>query len=79
MGLDPVEIIAVDVARRVLALVVSEAAARRARRSALVGAAHRHGAKAILLGHTRDDQAGDGAAGTRSRVGESIARGHGGS
>lgn len=56
MGLDPVEIIAVDVAQGPGSGGL-EAAARHARRSALVGAAHRHGAKAILLGHTRDDQA----------------------
>jgi tRNA(Ile)-lysidine synthase len=34
-----------------------EAAARQARYAALVAAAQRHGAAAVLLGHTRDDQA----------------------
>ena len=34
-----------------------EAAARQARYAALVDAAQRHGAAAVLLGHTRDDQA----------------------
>lgn len=59
-GFDPVEVCQVDVARagggrrRHLG---PEAAAREARYGALIGAAKRHGVPAILLGHTRDDQA----------------------
>ncbi|WP_031487463.1 tRNA lysidine(34) synthetase TilS [Streptomyces bicolor] len=53
LGLDPVESIAVTVGRE----GGPEAAARDARYAALDAAAVRHGAFAVLLGHTRDDQA----------------------
>ncbi|WOX22939.1 tRNA lysidine(34) synthetase TilS [Streptomyces solicathayae] len=53
MRLDPVESVAVTVGRE----GGPEAAARDARYAALDDAADRHGAAAILLGHTRDDQA----------------------
>jgi len=53
LGLTPAESIAVTVGRE----GGPEAAARDARYSALDAAAERHGATAILLGHTRDDQA----------------------
>jgi tRNA(Ile)-lysidine synthase len=53
-GLDPVEVVAVTVAGRPGG---PEAAAREARYAALAEAAHRHGAAAVLVGHTRDDQA----------------------
>ncbi|MCX4963889.1 tRNA lysidine(34) synthetase TilS [Streptomyces sp. NBC_00654] len=53
MDLDPVESVAVDVGRD----GGPEAAARDARYAALDAAAERHGAAAVLLGHTRDDQA----------------------
>ncbi|MEV8018930.1 tRNA lysidine(34) synthetase TilS [Streptomyces sp. NPDC086554] len=53
LGLDPIESVAVDVGRD----GGPEAAARDARYAALDAAAERHGAAAILLGHTRDDQA----------------------
>ncbi|MEJ3742190.1 tRNA lysidine(34) synthetase TilS [Actinomycetes bacterium KLBMP 9797] len=53
-GLAPVEVATVTVAGRPGG---PEAAARDARYEALVGAAQRHGAAAVLLGHTRDDQA----------------------
>lgn len=53
MRLDPVETIAVRVGRG----GGPEAAARDARYAALDDAAERHGAAAVLLGHTRDDQA----------------------
>ncbi|MFE7748643.1 tRNA lysidine(34) synthetase TilS [Streptomyces sp. NPDC057428] len=53
MSLDPVEAIAVQVGRD----GGPEAAARDARYAALDAAAERHGATAVLLGHTRDDQA----------------------
>lgn len=52
-GLDPAEAVAVDVG----GAGGPEAAARAARYAALDEAARRHGASAILLGHTRDDQA----------------------
>ncbi|MBT2382734.1 tRNA lysidine(34) synthetase TilS [Streptomyces sp. ISL-11] len=52
-GLDPVEAVTVTVGRD----GGPEAAARDARYAALDAAAERHGASAILLGHTRDDQA----------------------
>ncbi|MEU1311880.1 tRNA lysidine(34) synthetase TilS [Streptomyces cinnamoneus] len=51
--LDPVEAVRVDVGRE----GGPEAAARDARYAALDAVAERHGAVAILLGHTRDDQA----------------------
>ncbi|MFG3099551.1 tRNA lysidine(34) synthetase TilS [Streptomyces sp. NPDC048182] len=53
LGLDPVESTAVTVGRE----GGPEAAARAARYAALDAAAARHGAAAVLLGHTRDDQA----------------------
>ncbi|QYA94983.1 tRNA lysidine(34) synthetase TilS [Streptomyces anulatus] len=53
MDLDPVEAVAVHVGRE----GGPEAAARDARYAALDDAAERHGAAAVLLGHTRDDQA----------------------
>lgn len=53
-GLEPVEVATVRVAGRPGG---PEAAARSARYEALVQAAARHGAAAVLLGHTRDDQA----------------------
>ncbi|MEJ8636481.1 tRNA lysidine(34) synthetase TilS [Streptomyces sp. MS2.AVA.5] len=53
LGLDPVESITVRVGRE----GGPEAAARDARYAALDDAAERHGAAAVLLGHTRDDQA----------------------
>ncbi|MFE4831498.1 tRNA lysidine(34) synthetase TilS [Streptomyces sp. NPDC056672] len=53
MRLDPVESVAVTVGRE----GGPEAAARDARYAALDAAAERHGAAAVLLGHTRDDQA----------------------
>jgi tRNA(Ile)-lysidine synthase len=53
LGLDPVESTAVTVGRE----GGPEAAARDARYTALDSAAERHGAAAVLLGHTRDDQA----------------------
>lgn len=53
LGLAPVESIAVAVGRE----GGPEAAARDARYAALDAAAERHGATAVLLGHTRDDQA----------------------
>jgi tRNA(Ile)-lysidine synthase len=53
MRLDPVEAVAVTVGRD----GGPEAAARDARYAALDEAAERHGAAAVLLGHTRDDQA----------------------
>ncbi|MFG2055361.1 tRNA lysidine(34) synthetase TilS [Micromonospora sp. NPDC048930] len=54
LGFDPVEAVPVRVAGRPGG---PEAAAREARYEALVGAARRHDAAAVLLGHTRDDQA----------------------
>lgn len=53
LGLEPVESLAVTVGRG----GGPEAAARDARYAALDSAAERHGAAAVLLGHTRDDQA----------------------
>ncbi|MFB9360035.1 tRNA lysidine(34) synthetase TilS [Actinoplanes nipponensis] len=53
-GLDPVEVAPVDVSGRPGG---PEAAAREARYEALSAAAERNGASAVLLGHTRDDQA----------------------
>lgn len=56
LGLDPVEVVAVDVATGP-GNGGMEAAARTARRAALLAAARRHHASALLLAHTRDDQA----------------------
>jgi tRNA(Ile)-lysidine synthase len=56
LGLNPVEVVRVEVAQGPGSGGL-EAAARDARRRALVSAAHHHNARAILLGHTRDDQA----------------------
>lgn len=53
LGLDPVEVVAVDVG----SAGGPEAAARAARYVALEAAAVRHGAAAVLLGHTLEDQA----------------------
>ncbi|MFE2561339.1 tRNA lysidine(34) synthetase TilS [Streptomyces sp. NPDC059352] len=53
LGLTPVEAVTVTVGRE----GGPEAAARDARYAALDAAAERHGAAAVLLGHTRDDQA----------------------
>ncbi|WP_326598393.1 tRNA lysidine(34) synthetase TilS [Streptomyces sp. NBC_01803] len=53
LGFDPVDTVAVTVGRA----GGPEAAARAARYAALDDAAERHGATAVLLGHTRDDQA----------------------
>jgi tRNA(Ile)-lysidine synthase len=53
-GFDPVEVATVAVAGRPGG---PEAAAREARYEALVAAAHRHRATAVLIGHTVDDQA----------------------
>jgi tRNA(Ile)-lysidine synthase len=53
LGLDPVEVRAVEVGSR----GGPEAAARSARYAALDAAADEHGAVAVLLAHTRDDQA----------------------
>lgn len=53
-GLDPVEVATVEVGGRPGG---PEAAAREARYEALSSAAERNGASAVLLGHTRDDQA----------------------
>ncbi|MCK7624262.1 tRNA lysidine(34) synthetase TilS [Streptomyces sp. RS10V-4] len=53
LALDPVDIVSVEVGRA----GGPEAAARDARYAALDATAERHGAGAVLLGHTRDDQA----------------------
>lgn len=55
LGLDPVLVVSVDV--DVDAGHGVEAAAREARYAALAGVAERLGAVAVLLGHTREDQA----------------------
>jgi tRNA(Ile)-lysidine synthase len=54
LGLDPVEVVAVQVED---GRAGPEAAARAARYAALEAAAERLGAELVLLGHTRDDQA----------------------
>jgi tRNA(Ile)-lysidine synthase len=56
-GLDPVEVIRVDIALDHTGGGGPEAMARDARREALLEAADRHAAAAICLAHTRDDQA----------------------
>ncbi|GAA2691543.1 tRNA lysidine(34) synthetase TilS [Streptomyces lunalinharesii] len=53
LKLDPVDVVSVEVGRA----GGPEAAARDARYAALDATADRHGASAVLLGHTRDDQA----------------------
>lgn len=53
LGLDPVEVVAVDATGP----GGPEGAARSARHAALADRADRHGAAAVLLGHTLDDQA----------------------
>ncbi|MFE3653976.1 MULTISPECIES: tRNA lysidine(34) synthetase TilS [unclassified Streptomyces] len=53
LKLDPVDVVGVEVGRA----GGPEAAARDARYAALDATAERHGASAVLLGHTRDDQA----------------------
>lgn len=54
LGLDPVEVVRVEVSATGVGI---EAAARVARHRALAEAANRYGAAAVLLGHTLDDQA----------------------
>ena len=54
LGLDPVEVVHLQVTDD---LQGPEGNARRARYTALDAAANRHSAAAVLLGHTRDDQA----------------------
>ena len=54
LGLDPVDVVTVEVTASGDG---PEAAAREARYAALEAAADRHGAVAVLLGHTLDDQA----------------------
>ncbi|MFH8981837.1 tRNA lysidine(34) synthetase TilS [Streptomyces varsoviensis] len=77
IGLDPVESVTVTVGRD----GGPEAAARDARYAALNAVAERHGAAAILLGHTRDDQAETvllglaRGSGTRSLSGMAVASG----
>jgi tRNA(Ile)-lysidine synthase len=56
-GLDPVEVVDVDIDHDRAGQGGPEAMARNARRAALLDAAERHGAQAICLAHTRDDQA----------------------
>ena len=78
LGLDPVEVVTVEVAAAGEGL---EAAARDARYAALDAAADRLGAVAVLLGHTLDDQAEQvllgltRGAGARSLAGMPGARG----
>lgn len=59
LGLAPVEVVRVDGTAHTDAGPAPgpEGAARRARYAALLAAAHRHRAVAVLAGHTRDDQA----------------------
>ncbi|MBP2404291.1 tRNA lysidine(34) synthetase TilS [Streptomyces syringium] len=79
-GLDPVEAVTVTVGRE----GGPEAAARDARYAALDAVAERHGAAAVLLGHTRDDQAETvllglaRGSGIRSLSGMAVASGAGG-
>nr|WP_069813151.1 tRNA lysidine(34) synthetase TilS [Streptomyces sp. TP-A0874] len=80
LRLDPVETVTVAVGRS----GGPEAAARDARYAALDAAAERHGAAAVLLGHTRDDQAETvllglaRGSGTRSLSGMAAVSGTGG-
>ena len=80
LGLDPVEAVGVTVGRQ----GGPEAAARDARYAALDAAAERRGAAAVLLGHTRDDQAETvllglaRGSGTRSLAGMAAVSGVGG-
>ncbi|GFE05525.1 tRNA(Ile)-lysidine synthase [Streptomyces caniferus] len=80
LRLDPVEVVAVRVGRE----GGPEAAARDARYAALDATAERHGAAAVLLGHTRDDQAETvllglaRGSGTRSLSGMAATSGTGG-
>lgn len=77
LGLDPVDVVRVDCTGP----GGPEAAARAARYAALDDAAHRHGAAAVLLGHTLDDQAETvllalaRGSGTRSVAGMAARRG----
>lgn len=79
LGLDPVEVVAVAVGEG--SGHGLEAAAREARHDAYARVAHRHGAAAVLLGHTRDDQAEQvllglvRGSGTRSLAGMPARRG----
>jgi tRNA(Ile)-lysidine synthase len=57
LGLDPVELATVDIVIDATAAHGPEAGARQARYRALDATADRLGAAAVLLGHTRDDQA----------------------
>lgn len=80
LGLDPVDAVGVTVGRQ----GGPEAAARDARYAALDDAADRRGAAAVLLGHTRDDQAETvllglaRGSGTRSLSGMAAVSGAGG-
>ncbi|MBO8192363.1 tRNA lysidine(34) synthetase TilS [Streptomyces oryzae] len=81
LGLAPVESVAIQVGRTNTG---PEAAAREARYAALDAIAERHGAAAVLLGHTRDDQAETvllglaRGSGTRSLSGMAAVSGPGG-